>query len=62
MRTLAGLEALAEQLATLPELAWRAVLSDDDDVAEPAEWGAEDELVLLARLRAGPDEPRGSPP
>jgi hypothetical protein len=61
MRTLAGLEALAEQLDTLPELAWRAVLSDDD-VAEPAEWGAEDELVLLARLRAGPDEPRGSPP
>ena len=61
MRTLAGLEPLAEQLDTLPELAWRAVLSDYDG-AEPAEWGAEDDLVLLARLRAGPDEPRSSPP
>jgi hypothetical protein len=61
MRTLDRLEALAEQRDAPPELAWRAGLSDDDG-AEPAEWGAEDDLVLLARLRAGPDEPRGSPP
>ena len=60
MRTLDRLEELVDELDTLPELAWRAALADDD--ADPDAAVAEDDLLMLARLRAGPDEPRGSPP
>jgi hypothetical protein len=61
MRACDHLEALVEALDTLPELAWREALAEHDD-DEPAGAVADDDLLLLARLRAGPDEPRGSPP